>query len=614
MSSDEDLLAYYQQELAFIRRQGAAFAEKHPKIASRLRLSNKTVEDPHVERLIQAFAFANARIRHKLDDEFPEISDALLNVLHPHYLAPVPAMSLIQLTPDYHKLQTSKTIPANTLLFTNVEPQGQCYFTTRYPVDLLPIKVRHAALNGKPLQAPIIPALAHASAVLRLSLSCTKESLSFSQLEFDQIPFFINAQPQFAYALYEALFNNTLQIALATSPKDAEPLVLSKDCLAAVGFAETEGMLPYSQRTFMGYRLLTEFFAFPEKFLFFTLKNLSKPIAEKFTRAGENLEIYFYLNQLNTTLEKNLDATFFALFCTPIVNLFEKSAEPFALTHTQSEYHLVPDMHEPPQATEIYSIKRVVATSPDGERVEYQPFYGVKRDEDLPYYYANRKPAWESTQYVAEGTEVFLSFTDLQFNPAVQEEWVISADVICTNRDLTNQIPFGGEDPHFSFVEQTTDLVKAIKCLLPITSPKRPFLKDGARWRYVSHLSLNHLSLTNDEEGIAALRSLLKLYEFDNNNAHQNLLEGLLHIQSLPATARNPNSQRGNVFWQGSKIILQVDESKFTGTSIFLFGCILERFFALYATINSFTELSIATTHRGEIYRWKPRAGDKALF
>ncbi len=611
---DDELLAYYQRELTFIRRLGAEFAENHPKIAGRLRLGDNVVEDPHVARLIEAFAFTNARIRHKLDDEFPEISDALLNILHPQYLAPLPAMSLVQFQPDAQKLLASKIIPANTLLETDKNHGESCCFTTRYPVELLPIKVEQATLKSKPLQAPMLPQLNNASAILRISLRCLKKELAFSELGINHLRFFINAQSQHAYALYELLFNHTIGIALAHSPTDSNPIVLNKNCLQAVGFAEEEGLLPYSKRTFMGYRLLTEFFAFPEKFLFFELNNLAEVIKQKFITPDASLNIYFYLKQLNSDLEKTLNAQFFALGCTPIVNLFEKKAEPFELTHTQTEYQLVADIYKPPQAIEIYAVKRVVALSEAGKAIEYQPFYGLSHYQNTYYYHANRKSAWQGSRYIAQGTEIFLSFTDLNFNPMRDEKTVISADIICSNRDLPSQLPFGGDEPRLHFLEQKTDLISKIKSLLPMTPTRRPSLRHGARWRYVSHLSLNHLSLTHDEEGMAALRSVLKLYDFDNTHQHQNLLEGLLSVHGEPATVRNPNSFRGNVFWQGTKITISVDETKFSGMSLYLFGCILERFFALYTTINSFTELVFTAPHRGVLYQWKPRAGEKTLI
>jgi type VI secretion system protein ImpG len=607
MQTDE-LLQYYQEELALIRRLGAEFAATHPKIAGRLRLDAKTVEDPHVARLIEAFALSNARIRHKLDDEFPEITDALLEALHPHYLAPIPAMSVIQFQPN-ERAAIKKTLPANEAVMIEGAAGRPCQFTTRYPVELLPVTVKQVSLTGKPIIAPLIPAMNQAVATLRLSLKCTANTLSFAALNIYKLRFFINAPAQYAYALYELLFKHTLGIAVAQSPTDSQPILLPKNCLQQVGFNEDDGMLPYSNRTFMGYRLLTEFFAFPEKFLFFDLNQLERTINTKFTLSDQQLEIYFYLDRLNPLLEKNLQPHYFALGCTPIVNLFEKTAEPLHLTHTKTKYHLIPDANQPPEATEIHTIKRVVSEDEDKQQIEYQPFYGTKHYQDTLYYHADRNPGWLGSHYPRQGSEIFLSFVNLQFKPLLQKSCVVTATVYCTNRDLPAQLPFGGNEPRVSLIVKKDD-VGNIRCLLPLTPTRRPALDKGARWRYVSHLNLNHLSLTH----IEALQGILKIYDFDRNNEHQYLLEGLLDIHSRHMTARNPYGHRGNVFWQGTEIKLLVDETKFSSTSLYLLGCILDHFFALYTTLNSFTQLIITTRHQGDIHSFPPRVGDKVLI
>jgi type VI secretion system protein ImpG len=617
MNVDDDLLSYYQQELAYIRQIGSEFAEAHPKIAGRLRLGAKTVEDPHVARLIEAFAFLTARIRHKIEDDFPELSDSLMDVLYPDYLAPLPALSIVQFQPDTVKLIGLKTLEQNTMLATDVGYSETCFFSTRYPVELWPIQIAEASLCGQPLVAPFIKHHLPIAAVLRLSLSCTKSNMTFAELALDHLRFFIYAQPVQAYALYELLFKHTLAIAVAESAQDSEPVLLDNACLQAVGFERDENLLPYNARVSAAHRLLTEFFALPEKFLFFDVTKLQKAISEKFTRPNQKLEIFFYLNKSNTELEKNINAQYFALNCAPIINLFPKTAEPFYLTQAKTEYHLVPDAQRSPHATEIYAIRNVVANSSDGQQIEYRPLHGVKydnKDESAAYYYAARKPAWQGEHYSEHGTEIFLSFVDLQFKSHISEKAVISADILCTNRDLPAHLPFGGDEPKLKFAEAKLETIHKIKCLTPFTPTRRPALKQGARWRLISHLALNHASFTDNEQGVAVLQNVLQLYDFSATSEHRNLLQGLLSIKSRRVVARNPQGRHGNAFWQGTEIMLEVDASKFVGVGLFLFGSILERFFALYCTINSFTQLVITTKHQGEFYRWSPRTGTKALL
>ncbi len=612
MQEQDELLLYYQQELAFIRRLGEQFAEAHPKIAGRLRLGPKTVEDPHVARLMEAFALGNARIRHKIEDELPEITDALLSALNPEALAPIPSMSVIQFQTNPSKLSTARTIPTDTEIESEVINGVNCKFKTRYPAQLLPVLVERAVIAGKPVTAPIIPEFSDALAVLRLTLTPEQNTFSFANLGVNFLRFFINAPAQYAYILHELLFNRVVGVALAQNPMDPHPVPLPKNSLQMVGFKEEEGMLPYNKRVFMGYRFLTEYFLFPEKFLFFDLIGLEKPLAEKFRQNGGPLEIYFYLNQLPQGLDKNLHPKFFALSCAPVVNLFEKRAEPFILNHTKSEYHIVPDSSRLPEATEIYHVKKVTAFSDNGEQTEYLPFYGLKHGADPLYYHVSRKPAWFAEQYPVVGTEIFLSFTDFQEQSRQQDGWTVNVELMCTNRDLPSQLPFGEGQPYFKFVNNKLDTVKQMISMTPITPSYRPFLKKGAKWRMVSQLQLNYLSLTNDEQGIEALRELIRCYNYSQTNDFENLLDGLLEIGSRQVMHRRAEP-RGNPFWHGIEIILTVDERKFAGNSLFLFACVLDYFFSLYVSINSFTQLRIKNRH-SELYCFPARAGEKILL
>ncbi len=613
MKQDE-LLYYYQEELAFLRQSGEKFAQAHPKIAGRLRMGPNSIEDPHVARLIEAVALSNARIRQKLEDDFPEISDALLQTLHPNALSPIPAMAISQFQINKNHLVSTKTLPANTELHSEPINGQLCQFKTRYPVELVPLVPIAAKLVAKPTAAPIIPQINDSSAILRLSMGCTHPSIALDKLTINELRFFINAPTQYAHALYSLLFQHTVAIAIATSANDDQPVILDpKICLQPVGFKEEEGMLPYNKRTFMGYRLLSEFFAFPEKFLFFDLLGLKSAINKKLTSNNRQFEIYFYLNQFNSLLEKKISADFFALGCTPIVNLFDTMAEPFMLTNMKTEYHLNPSVRHTPEAIEIYSVNQIHATAFNGDIIHFLPFYGLKHYRNSSYYHLVRKPAWEAGHYPLRGSEVFLAFSDRELHRFNPEKWIISAEVSCTNRDLPEQLVFNADSAGLRMLPSTPGNIEKIICLSPMTPVRRPFTQQGGRWRYVSHLTLNHLSLTQDEEGIEALRGLLKLYDFDHTDEHINTLEGLLAISSENTFIRSPTGHRGNPFWHGSEITLVVDEAKFSSGNLFLFGCILSHFFGLYTSVNLFTQLIIKNWQH-EIFRFYPRAGDRAVI
>jgi type VI secretion system protein ImpG len=612
-----ELLPYYNRELSFIRRLAAEFAAEHPKIAGRLRLGpSGSGEDPHVERLIEAFAFLSARIRHKLDDEFPEITEALLGVLYPQYQAPIPSMAIVQfeLDPNQSKLTTGHTIPRHTQIDTDPIEGEPCHFRTCYPVTLWPIDVKMATLAKPPFRAPVTRRASQASAVLRLVLRCRADALRFADLALSSLRFFLKGQPQHVFHLYELILNNTVEVALAESPEDPAPVVLDPPCLQTAGFEREDGMLPYSARSFLGYRLLWDYFAFPQKFLFFDFAGLDRQVLGRF---GPKLEIYFYLNQRAPDLEQNVSADTFALGCTPVVNLYRQRAEPIQLNQTDYEYRVVPDARRP-LANEIYSIDRVTASSPDGSQQEFRPFFSTKHAGETngapqTFWHATRRSAEQTEDQNDHGTEVFLSLVDLGFIPTALADWTVDVETTCLNRDLPHQLPFGGDQPHLQLSEGGA-LVSRILCLTPPTRTLRPALKQGVLWRLISHLSLNHLSLVDNDDKAEALREILKLYDFADSPETRKLIDGILRVTSRRVVGRADNTFPG-AFCRGVEVTIHFDEEHFSGSGLFLFASILERFLALYCTVNSFSQL-IATTkgREGELRRWHPRMGEKVLL
>ena len=246
--------------------------------------------------------------------------------------------------------------------------------------------------------------------------------------------------------------------------------------------------------------MLTEYFAFPQKFLFFDLAGLSPRVL---AAAGNTLEVFFYLDRSTQDLEQNVSADTFQLGCTPVANLYRQLAEPIALSHTETEYQVVPDARRP-LAAEVYGIERVTATSPANETVEYQPFYSIKHTRSeaqrQAFWYATRRPAEQGDR----GTEVFLSLVDLGFTPFAPADWTLSVETTCLNRDLPHRLPFGGGQPHLRLAAGGP--LARVECLTRPTPTLRPSLRRGALWRLISHLSLNHLSLADHEEGADALR------------------------------------------------------------------------------------------------------------
>lgn len=612
----DELLPFYNRELSFIRRLGADFAEAHPKIAGRLRLGPDASEDPHVERLIEAFAFLTARIRHKLDDDFPEIAEAMLGQLYPHFQRPIPSMATVQfrLLPSQGEQAAGYSIPRETPLETESIQGDPCRFQTCYPVTLWPIELKSATLSRPPFTAPASPHSSIAAGVLRLSLRSLSEAVKFSQLPLGSLRFYLNGQPQHVYALYELLVNNALDVVAAGSPQDPHPVSLGPLAIRAVGFERDEGLLPYSARSFLGYRLLTEYFTFPDKFLFVDITGLS---GAALSALGNQLDLFVYLKRSTVDLERNVTADMFRLGCTPIVNLFRQRAEPIQLDQTRTEYRIIPDARRR-LSHEVYSVDRVAATSSAGEQVEYLPFFSTKygtarSDRRQLYWHSSRRVAGYAEGEVDEGSEVYLSFVDPGFSPSAPADWTVDLELTCLNRDLPHRLPFGGDQPRLQLAEAGAPIGRII-CLTPPTRTLRPFFNPGSAWKLISHLNLNHRSLVEDEAGVEALRAILRLYDFTDSPQTRAMIDGVLSVRSRRVVGRVRDTAAG-VFCRGLEVAVEFDEKRYAGAGMFLFASVLERFFGLYCSINSFSKM-IATVQgrEGELRRWPPRAGDQILL
>ena len=603
----DELLPYYNRELAFIRRMGKEFGAAHPRIAGGLNLDSDAAEDPHVSRLVESFAFLNARLRKKLDDDFPEISDALLTVLYPHYLSPFPSASIAQFTSE-DDLTEGHRLPAGTALETNPVQGEACRFRTTSDIDVWPVNVMSGKLGGRPLVAPEVPGAERAIACIRLQLECCTEDNTFAGLAPKSLRFYLHGQRQHTYPLYELIHNNTVQVAIGRSPDDPNRQVLGPQSIRPVGFDRDEGLIPMGARSFVGYRLLSEFFAFPEKFLFFELTGLG---ARVLAGIEQHLEIFIYLDKTLTDVEQSVTKDTFRLGCAPISNLFRQRAEPIRLDHHSDEYRIVPDARRP-NAMEVFSIERVTATAPDGSTREFAPFHSVNhsvRDEHTAFWHTARRPARRQDGRVDHGTEVFLSVADLELRPADAAEWVLDVETLCVNRDLPARLPFGGGEPTLR-LSGGSGAIAAIECLLPPTPTRRRALGNSARWQLISHLSLGHLTL----EDAHSLQEVLRLYNTADSAQTRAMIEGLCSVSHSPTTGRAPTGGIGGIC-RGLEVTLEFDPQAFHGSGLFLFASVLERFLGQYCSINSFVRtVARVRGKEGVLRRWPPRAGDATLL
>lgn len=611
------LFPYYEGELLFIREMAKDFARQYPAAASRLLLEQGRSVDPHVERLIESFALLTGRVRAKIDDEFPELTDALLNTLYPHYLTPIPSLALVQFDLDLMRAKpiNGHPIPQGSMLQTQPVGDLRCKYRTCYPTTLWPINLTEARLQPPPWpQGTSAPA--QAVTALRLRFEAPAEA-PLSKQSLQKLRLHFHGDNTLVATLYELVFNHAVQVVFRfPDVKGSTPIVMDPaQCLFPVGFEKDEGLLPYPRQSFLGYQLLTEFFAFPFKFAFVDLGGW-----DRLRAAGVNrqVEVVLFLNRSLNRLEQLLDASMFRLGCTPVVNLFEHTGEPIPLTQLKYEYKVVPDVGQP-TGFEINSIESVTGASGEGDRI-YEPFYsfrhGGDRDNRQAFWYMSRQ---DSLREGDRGTDVYLNLVDLAFKPTLPADSVLVVRTTCSNRDLPLKLPRSGEEVRFETTFAAP--LARVRCLRNPTPARRPPLRKGAYWRLVSHLNLNHLSLTDGNEGLLALQEILRLYDFSDSRVDSRLaaisrqfIDGITGLKSRRIVGRTGGPVSSG-FCRGVEVSLTFDEQKYVGMSVYLFAAVLERFLALYVNLNSFTQL-VARTQQGEtdFKRWPPRAGEQPLL
>jgi type VI secretion system protein ImpG len=608
----DDLLVYYERELSYIRKMAVQFSEKYPKIAARLQLEPDKCEDPHVERMLEGFAFLAARVHLKIDDDFPEISEAMMSVIYPQFVRPIPSMSVVefQLDQEKGKVTTGFPIPRGSTLYSKPVQGVPCKFRTSYDTTLWPVNVTAAEWKTPDrLRVPLSGT--NAAAALRLELQCQPDVL-LPKLGVPSLRFYLNGESTVVNTLYELLCANLLKVVIRDPAQGTRvrPFTLPASALKPVGFAEEHGVLPYSSRSFLGYRLLQEYFTFPEKFLFVDLDGLDQVWPTGFK---DRAEIVFLISgfepDYQQRMELGISSRTFRLSCCPIINLFEQTAEPVLLNQHKYEYSIVPDVRRP-NAVEVFSVDEVVILNPQTrEIITFEPFYSFRhgREKQDAFWLAKRRPSGRPHD---EGTEVDIALCDLSQRPLFPDSDALTIRLTCTNRDLPSRLPFGNEDGDFELEANAS--LKRIVALHKPTAPIRPPMGKSVMWRLISQLSLNHLSLV--EGGRYALQQILQLYNFTDSMVARKIIDGIVDVQSERHFARVVSDSEIS-FARGTRVKLLLDEEQFVGNGVYLFASVMEYFLALYSSLNSFSQLVVSTKQRKEILReWPPRAGRKVLM
>ncbi|BCH19967.1 type VI secretion system baseplate subunit TssF [Mesorhizobium sp. L-2-11] len=625
---DPKLLRLYNDELAYMREMGAEFARAFPKVAGRLGMESAGVADPYVERLLEGFAFLAARVQLKLQARFPDFTQHLLELVYPHFLAPIPSMTIVQFGPDplTGRFEQGYMVPRGTKLLGQLASDAitHCEFRTAHDVQLWPIAVSAVDYYTTPAQisALNLPPRQNAKAALRLRLRTTN-GMPFRNLALRALTLYLAGPGGIGATVAEQLIGDACAIvARPASPpppwQETIPLNELRQCCLEPDFA----LLPKVPRSFDGYRLLQEYFALAERTLFIELGGLANAVALSTT---ESLEIVFVLKRAEPRLERHLGTQNIALFATPAINLFERQADRIHLSDKNYEHHLVVDRMRPLDF-EVQSILEMSGEGESSEAIQFSPFYSISADErevqHSSYYTVRREHRLRSqhqrfngarTDY--GGTETFISLVDRRSAPNSENPRQLSVRCLCSNRHLPLLLPIGHKETDFTL--EIGAPVTATRCLSLPTRPRHTFATGDVAWKLISHLSLNYLSITNSENdghrGAEALRETLRLYVDPEDAFASRQIDGIREVQSRTIVRRLPGAGQAAVA-RGIEISLVLDEAAFEGVGIFPLASVLNQFFAKYVSINSFTEMAVSTLQRGKVMRWPPTVGRRTIL
>ena len=608
----EQLLPYYERELGLFRQYTREFSSRYPKAAGRLLIAGETCEDPHIERLIQSVALLTGRVAKRLDDAYPQFTNSLLETLYPHYLRPFPSCSIVRIAADEApgggQLAQLTHVPRGTVLRSQPVQGVACKFTSAYDVTLAPLAI--SRLHFSPLidAPPGLRLPAGASALLSIQFTSGSEQYHLDQAGFSSLRLFADGEPSVRAALLDALFLRGAGAYVALDEHSPWQAVDGAP-LAPAGYADEDALIPISARSHPAMRLLTEYFAFPEKFHFIDIGwSLLAPLLPKQCR---QFTLHLPLKGVRSDshearLLSGVSRDNLLPGCTPVVNLFAKSGVPIRLTHTEPDYALVADATHA-FAYDIHSIETVTLVRKDeaGERLStFLPLYATlqgSQTEHGQYWLARRD---ETVAAISPGHEMRLSLSDPQFSPDSAACATVSTQLLCSNRDLPTQLHYGSPGGDL-LAEDVPDGIPA--CFLRKPTPSMRFLTD-THWRLIAHLSLNYSSLT--QAGLGEFQKMLSLYDLPRSPTTQRLIQGIVTLDHGSTRAWMPTLPFPTLM-PGIAIRLGIDEQAFVGCSIYIFAQVLQRYFALNSQLNCFSQLTLLSHRSGEeILRCPERSAD----
>jgi type VI secretion system protein ImpG len=622
---DPRLLRYYNQELRYLREMGGEFAREFPKIAGRLGMEGMEVADPYVERLIEGCAFLAARVQLKQDAEFPHLAQRLLEMVCPNLTAPVPSMLVARFVPAKDpNLINGFPIPRGAALMGPETAMGptRCEFRTAQEVMLTPLRVASVEyfLNAADLGLATLPLPERPRSGVRIRLELP-QGLTFPQLKLDTLRFYLGGLQDVALRLHELICGAGVGVLVGAPSRSSESprRFLPKTQVKTVGTDDADAMLPVTLRGLAGTRLMQEYFAFAQRFLFIDIAGLAPAFAQC---PGNQCEIVLLFNRYVPALEGSGEPDNFALHCAPAINLFERRAERMNVTDAATGYQVIVERTAAADY-EVFDVLSVIGHTEDSEEAEFVPMFAVPQPPAHAtggYYSLLREPRLQSDRTRREGprsayvgNEVYVSLAEATQAPFKRPLRQLSARVRCTNRDLPMFMPVGQSQG-----ELLLNSSAPVETIHAIAGPSRPqtAMREGAMpWRLLSLLSLNYLSLRDADPAVAAhaLRELLGVFAHAADTGVKRQIEGLRGVTVRPVVRRHPIA--GPIaFGRGLEIRLTVDDLAFEGSSAVLLGSVLHPYFARHASMNSFVQTTVHSQSRGDLMTWQPTVGSRGVL
>lgn len=613
---DPRLLRHYNDELLYLRRRAVEFSEDHRQVAGRLGIDAPTDPDPHVERLLEGVAYLGARVQLRLDDQFPAFTQYLLDALYPHYLAPTPAMAIMEYTPREGDEALAKGIlqprGSGIQAWLDGDTHARVQFRTGFDLTLWPFRV--AAVEYLPTRAAVAGATgaAQGAAGLRIRLSATSPA-PLSALAIEDLPIFLDGGQDVPNLLFQQVMSDCIGVRVCAPERGRrDAWTVRAGAVEPMGFAADEALLPGEARSFRGYRLLCEYFAMPEKFRFARLTGL----AEGFARADRELDIVLLFERPVDALVGTVSLDTVKLFATPAINLFQRRFDRALVDRRQDEHLLIPD-RVGPLDYEVYRLDSVAGYARgDAHGAPALPLYARRAQRGVrPLYYSLRRRLRRLSELETRqrresdyiGTETWIALSSPDDPALAQGIAELGITGLVTNRALATRLRPG--QANLRLLLDDAQGVGAIRILRGPTRPQPPLGISDAAWRIVSHLAPGHQGFVRDDGAPDVLTDHLSLYLRDGSPALRREIQGITGLSAQTVTRRKGGQAR-LAFQRGQKLLMTLAAGSFEAGSAYLFTSVIAQFLAEFATINSFTECEVRTD-TGLVWGWAPCAGHR---